>query len=103
MNIFGKRSDLPFSRKCDRKKEKSVDSFTHEQVLFAAKQSWTTLRMSRPLFVGIYLQVTWWALPNEKEEKFAMNGRFPKVRTGRLDHGRTRHFGNKISFFQEVL
>ena len=30
-NIFGKRSDLPFSRKSDRKKEKSVVSFTHEQ------------------------------------------------------------------------
>ena len=31
MNILGKRSDLPFSRKSDRKKEKSVVSFTHEQ------------------------------------------------------------------------
>ena len=27
--------------------------------------------MSTPLFVGSYLQVTWWA--NEKEEKFASN------------------------------
>ena len=31
MNILGKRSDLPFSRKSDRKKEKSVVSFMHEQ------------------------------------------------------------------------
>ena len=31
MNIFRKRSDLPFSHKSDRKKEKSVVSFTHEQ------------------------------------------------------------------------
>ena len=31
MNIFGKRSDLPFSRKSDHKKDKSVVSFTHEQ------------------------------------------------------------------------
>ena len=31
MNILGKRSDLPFSRKSDRKKEKSMVSFTHEQ------------------------------------------------------------------------
>ena len=31
MNILGKRSDLPFSRKSDRKKEKSTVSFTHEQ------------------------------------------------------------------------
>ena len=29
---------------------------------FAAKHSWTALRMSKPLFVGSYLQVTWWAL-----------------------------------------
>jgi len=27
--------------------------------------------------------------------------RFPKVRTGRPDHGRTRHFGNEIGVFQE--
>ena len=31
MNILGKRSDLPFSRKSNRKKEKSTVSFTHEQ------------------------------------------------------------------------
>ena len=31
MNIFGKRSDLPFSRKSDRKKEKCTVSFTHEE------------------------------------------------------------------------
>ena len=44
-----------FSRKNDRKKGKSVVSFTHEQILIPAKQAkqrWTTLRMSRPLFVG---------------------------------------------------
>ena len=34
--------------------------------LFAAKHSWRTLRMSRPLFVGSYLQVTWWALGQGK-------------------------------------
>ena len=31
MNILGKRSDLPFSRKKVHKKEESTDSFTHEQ------------------------------------------------------------------------
>ena len=41
------------------KKEKSVVS---SRIVLAAKNSWTTLRMSTPLFVGIYLQVTWWAL-----------------------------------------
>ena len=29
--------------------------------------------------------------------------RFPKVRAGRPDHGRTRHFGNEIAFFYEIL
>ena len=29
--------------------------------------------------------------------------RFPNVRTGRTDHGRTRHFGNEICFFYEIL
>ena len=33
MNILGKRSDLPFSRKSNRKKEKGTVSFTHEQTI----------------------------------------------------------------------
>ena len=37
MNIFGKRSDLPFSRKSDRKKEKCVVSFTHEQNIICSQ------------------------------------------------------------------
>ena len=37
MNIFGKRSDLPFSRKSDRKKNKSVVSFTHEQNIICSQ------------------------------------------------------------------
>ena len=37
MNILGKRSDLPFSRKGDRKKEKSTVSFTHEQNIFCSQ------------------------------------------------------------------
>ena len=36
-NIFGKRSDLPFSRKSDRKKEKSTVSFTHEQSIICSQ------------------------------------------------------------------
>ena len=58
INIFEK---LPFSHKSDHKKEKNVVSFRHEQNIIAAKHNWTTLHMSRPLFVGSYLQVTWWA------------------------------------------
>ena len=35
--MFGKRNDLPFSRKSDRKKEKSVVSFTHEQNIICSQ------------------------------------------------------------------
>ena len=37
MNILGKRCDLPFSRKSDRKKEKSTVSFTHEQNIICSQ------------------------------------------------------------------
>ena len=37
MNILGKRSDLPFSRKSDRKKEKSAVSCTHEQNIICSQ------------------------------------------------------------------
>ena len=39
------------------------------RILFEAKHSWKALRMSRPLFVGSYLQVTWLALGQWKERK----------------------------------
>ena len=41
--------------------------------LFAAKHSWTTLRMSRPLFVGSFCRSRGGLLANEKEEKFVSN------------------------------
>ena len=39
MNIFGKRSNLPliFSRTSDRKKEKSLVSFTHDQSIICSQ------------------------------------------------------------------
>ena len=37
MNILGKRSDVPFSRKSDRKKEKSTVSFTHVQNIICSQ------------------------------------------------------------------
>ena len=37
MNILGKRSDLPFSRKSDLKKEKSTVSFTHVQNIICSQ------------------------------------------------------------------
>ena len=39
MNIFGKRSDLPFSRKSGRKKEKAWFHLRMSRILFSAKQS----------------------------------------------------------------
>ena len=37
MNILGKQSDLPFSRKSDHKKEKSTVSFTHVQKIICSQ------------------------------------------------------------------
>ena len=57
MNILGKRSDLPFSRKSDRKKEKSVVSFTHEQNSICSQKQLNDIAhehtiICRPLFAG---------------------------------------------------
>ena len=65
MNIFGKRSDLPFSRKSDRKKEKA----------------WFHLRMSRILFTEektiickqFFCRSHGGFSAKEKEERFATN------------------------------
>ena len=52
MNIFGKRSELPFSRKSDRKKEKSTVSFTHVQnIIWTAVPQEQTI-ICRQLFAG---------------------------------------------------
>ena len=37
MNILGKRSDLPFSQKSDRKKEKRTVSFSHVQNIICSQ------------------------------------------------------------------
>ena len=37
MNILWKRSDLPFSRKSDRNKDKSTVSFTHAQNIIGSQ------------------------------------------------------------------
>ena len=42
---------------------------------FAHLSGQTQLRMSRPLFVGSYLQVTWWILGQWKGKKFASNNK----------------------------
>ena len=42
MDIFRKRCDLPFSPKSDRKKEKSLVSFTREQNIICRSRGWLT-------------------------------------------------------------
>ena len=39
MNILGKRGNLPFSRRSNRKKEKSTVSFTHVQNIIICSQT----------------------------------------------------------------
>ena len=53
MNILEKRSDLPFSRKSNRKKEESTVCFTHEQNIICRSRGGVSA--------------------NEKKEKFASN------------------------------
>ena len=38
-----------------------------------------------------------------KESEHSLLGRFPKVRTDRLDHSRTNHFDNEKCFFPRVF
>ena len=57
MNILGKRSDLPFSRKNDRKKEKGAVSFTDEQNIICSQTLLDGMAheqtiICRQLFVG---------------------------------------------------
>ena len=57
MNILGKRSDLPFSRKSDRKKEESTVSFTHEQNIICSQTPLDSIAheqtiICRQLFTG---------------------------------------------------
>ena len=73
MNILGKRSDLPFSRKSDSKKEKSTVILRMCRILFAARHNWTPLRMSTPLFVAVICRSRGGLSANEKEETLASN------------------------------
>ena len=49
MNILGKRSDLPFSCKSERKKEKSTVSFTLEQNIICSQLFGGHVVGSRPM------------------------------------------------------
>ena len=57
MNIFEKRSDLPFSRNSNRKKEKSLVLFTYEQNIICSQTKMDNIEPEqtitwRQLFVG---------------------------------------------------
>ena len=63
---------MPFSRKSDRRK--ACFHLRTSRILFAAKHSWTTLHISRPLFVGSYIcRLRVGLSANEKEGKFTSN------------------------------
>ena len=75
MNICGKRSDLPFSRKSDCKKEKSVVSFTHEQNIICSQTKLDDIVheqtiICRQLFAGH--MVGSWPMKREKNLKLMM-------------------------------
>ena len=69
MNILGKRSDLPFSRKSDRKKEKSTVSFTHEQNIICSQTLLDGIAHEQTIICRSRGGLS----ANEKKEKFASN------------------------------
>ena len=60
--ISGSEAICHFHARAIARRRKAWFHLCMSRIVFAAKNSWTTLRMSTPLFVGSYLQVTWWAL-----------------------------------------
>ena len=108
-NCFILRSPSLF---CNEAKQSAIIFFTHERsqeggkrgFVYAwpeyylqpntkAKYSWTTLRMSRPLFVGSYLQVTWWTFGQWKEGKFASNDNNLYFSLTQISGGEPREWG----------
>ena len=75
MNILGKRNDLPFSRKSDRKKKKSTVSFTHVQNIICSQTQLDGIAheqtvICRQLFAGHVVA----SRPMKRKKKFALNG-----------------------------
>ena len=67
--------NLPFSRKSDGKKEKSVDSFTHEQNIICSQTQLDDIAHEQTInyFWAVICRSRGGLLSNEKEEKFASN------------------------------
>ena len=86
MNILGKRSDLHFHARAIARRRKARFPLLMCRILFAAKHSWTVLRMSRPLFVVSCCRSRGGLSANEKKEKFASNNNksyyLPKMHYG---------------------
>ena len=51
-----------FQARAIARRRKAWFYFRMSGIIFRAKHSWTRLCMSRPLFVGSYLRVAWWAV-----------------------------------------
>ena len=74
MNILGKRSNLPFSRKSDRKKEKSTVSITHVQnIIFSQTQLDGIAHEQTIICEAVICRSRGGFSANEKKEKFASN------------------------------
>ena len=58
-----------FHERAVTRRRKAWFNLLMSRILFAAKHNWAILRMSRPLFVASYLQVTWWVLGQWKGRK----------------------------------
>ena len=75
MNILGKRSNLPFSRKSDCKKEKSTVSFMHVQNIICSQTQLDGIVHEQTIICRqlLFCRSRGGLSANEKREKFASN------------------------------
>ena len=78
-NVFGKGSNLPFSCKSDRKKEKSLVSLMHEQNIICSQKKMDNVVHFKQTIICrglIICRSRGEVSANEKEEKFATNDNY---------------------------
>ena len=68
--VSGKQDNLPFSHKNDRKKEKTVVSFTHDQNIICSQTQLEDIAQEQTII--FILQVMWWALGQRKGRKICI-------------------------------
>ena len=74
MKMFGKRNNLPFSRKSDCKKEKSVVSFTHEQHIICSQTQLNDIAHEQTIICRqLFCRSRGGLSANEKKEIIASN------------------------------